>query len=291
MIVEPWAIEGSAGEVVRGDAHPATHHPARAVALIVHGFKGYKDYGFIPILARELAGGSPVVAHRFNVSHSGLGDDPATFQRPDLFERDTWARQTHDIRAVMRAAHEGALPHTPPGLPIVLIGHSRGGTACVLCAGRAFRDDEPVKPAMVVTISAPERANTMGEDQRALLLDRGWIESPSARTGQALRVGRAWLQEQLDHPEDHDVPAMRGAIKCPMIAVLAQNDDVVPLEEALPEISRHDLAAPVVVEGADHVWNTPNPADPDGPIAEPLRTMIDAVRMHIAVGGVFAPTT
>ncbi|TVQ59222.1 MAG: alpha/beta hydrolase [Phycisphaerales bacterium] len=291
MIVEPWTIDGSGGEPIRGDAHPPTRAPARAAALIVHGFKGYKDYGFIPLLARELAGDSPLAVHRFNLSHAGVGADPSTFERPDLFERDTWRTQADDIRTVMTAAYEGRLPHTPPGLPIVLIGHSRGGTACILCAGRAFRDDEPVKPSMVVTVSAPEAADTMSDDQRALLLDRGWIDSPSSRTGQQLRVGRDWLQQQIDHPDDHDVQAMRARIGCPMVAVLGQEDDVVPADDAVQLVSRHENVIPVVIEGADHVWNTPNPADPAAPLSEQLRTLLDAVRMHLALSGVLAPAS
>ena len=53
--------------------------------LIAHGFKGYKDYGMFPRLAR-VAAETGFVAHRFNFSHSGMTDRIATFEHPDLFD-------------------------------------------------------------------------------------------------------------------------------------------------------------------------------------------------------------
>ena len=95
--VESWTIDGSDGEPIRGDVHAASIAPPRGVFLIAHGFKGYKDYGMFPVLAREFAAAG-FIAHRFNFSHSGMTNNIATFERPDLFEKDTWNRQVYDFR-------------------------------------------------------------------------------------------------------------------------------------------------------------------------------------------------
>ena len=49
-----WTLPGAAGETILGNTHlPAT--TPRAAAIIVHGFLGYKDYGFFPTIADTLA--------------------------------------------------------------------------------------------------------------------------------------------------------------------------------------------------------------------------------------------
>ena len=84
---QQWTIRGAARQPIIGDAHLPQGEPRGAV-LIAHGFKGYKDYGMFPRIAAELSGRG-LIAHRFNFSHSGMTARTETFERPDLFERDT----------------------------------------------------------------------------------------------------------------------------------------------------------------------------------------------------------
>jgi pimeloyl-ACP methyl ester carboxylesterase len=267
-----WSLQGSDDEPIRGSVdHPA--QSPKAVVLFAHGFKGYKDYGFIPVLGRAMARAGAVV-HRFNFSHSGMGEGIETFERPDLFERDTWNRQVFDLQCVAQAAAAGDLPDTPVGLPIVLVGHSRGGVSCLLAAARAFRDGREPLPDGVFTMSAPSATCSLAEGDRRVLLADGRLRSPSARTGQDLYVGRPWLKEQIDEPEDHDVLELCGYITCPVMAVHGAADPTVPSRSA-DEIARAcpDASAAVVADG-DHVFSTPNPADPDAEPSPPLAALI-----------------
>ena len=126
----------------------------------------------------------------------------------------------------------------------------------------------------VVALSSPSRLLQMTQEQQEALLFAGRMPSPSSRTGQALHVGAGWLQEQLDDPEGHDLPALMGGIQVPVLLVHGTDDPTVPptnaieLAQASPEHVHVHL-----VEGGDHVFNTPNPFDPD---AEPSVQLADA---------------
>src|SRR5690606_22895078 len=110
-----WTISGAQGEPILGATHhPAAGTPARGVLLIAHGFKGYKDYGLLPQLA-QAAADAGLIAHRFNFSHSGMTDRSERFDRPELFEHDTWGKQVHDLHAVAVGARNGAI--AGDGLP------------------------------------------------------------------------------------------------------------------------------------------------------------------------------
>ncbi len=56
--------------------------PAPGV-LIVHGFKGFKDWGMFPLMAERLAEAG-FAACRFNLSGSGIGEDGETFSATSI---------------------------------------------------------------------------------------------------------------------------------------------------------------------------------------------------------------
>lgn len=257
-----WSISGSDGQPILGNTHlPADADSARGVALILHGFLGYKDYGMFPFLAQQIAS-SGWIAHRFNMSHSGMTNKIETFERPDLFQRDTWNRQIFDTNAVIQAVTAGELHGG--GLPYVLIGHSRGGATSIMTAGRRFRDRTELLPAGIVALAGPSYASRLTADQEEELLDVGWIPVVSGRTGQTLKIGRDWMQDQRERPADHDVLSLASEIRCPVLLIHGKVDPTVPprcANELAGAIGDH--AHRVFVDEGDHVFNTKNPMSVD----------------------------
>ena len=271
-----FSIPGSNEQPILGSTHTPTASseggpdaPLKGVVLIAHGHKGYKDYGFLPSLAQALADRG-YVAHRFNFSHSGMTEQTDTFARPDLFEQDTWMRQVHDLIVLHQAATVGQLPGTPAGLPITWFGHSRGGTTCLLAAAKLSREGLDI-PYAVVTAAAPAECNRLSEGDQQTLLDEGRLLNPSARTGQDLFTGKAWLQEILDDPEAHD-PLVGAELRNQRLTIVhGTADDTVPLEHS----QRLNHAAPgsrlLLLDQQGHVFDDfnaladacePNQTDP-----------------------------
>jgi alpha-beta hydrolase superfamily lysophospholipase len=263
-----WTIEGAEGQPIIGDAHvplagkmPAPPFAGKmpaplGVVLIVHGFLGYKDYGMFPYLARSFAEAG-FIAHRFNLSHSGMTNAIETFERPDLFERDTWNKQVFDIARVMEFIAGGSL--LGQGLPIVLLGHSRGGASVLLTAGRRFNDGATPLPAGVISLAAPSACDRVSDDAKRSMQDRGFYEVVSNRTGQTLRIGRAWLDEQLADPAGHDLLGLAAKITCPVLVAHADADETVPAENAREIATACPGGRALMIEGANHVLNAPNP--------------------------------
>src|SRR5512138_1451663 len=115
---ERFEIRSEEGLPIRGDID-APRHP-RALVVIVHGWKGFKDWGFFPWLAEYLCNSGFAIC-RFNMSRSGIGENPETFDRLDLFAGDTYSIQLADLAAATHHAQSKF-----PGLPTFLLGHSRG---------------------------------------------------------------------------------------------------------------------------------------------------------------------
>ena len=260
-----FTLPGSDGQPILGNLH-APAGPPRGVFVITHGFKGYKDYGLFPRLAADAAAAG-LVALRFNLSHSGMTQRLDTFERPDLFERDTWGRQVFDLRAVLDAVHAGSLDPATRTLPVVLFGHSRGGVTTLLVA--AGRDDL----AGVVTAASPASACSLDEAQRDRLRRDGFLVSPSSRTGQDLRVGRAWLDEIEQDPPRFDPRRAAAAVRCPLLILHGDADTTVAVDDAHTLHAAAPRATLQVIPGASHTFDAPNPmGDPPAN----TRAMIDA---------------
>lgn len=288
-----WTIDGAAGQPIFGDTHLPDAGPPKGVVVVCHGFKGYKDYGFLPALAQAAADWG-FIAHRFNFSHSGMTNRLETFERPDLFAKDTWGKQIHDLMTVAGADAGGRLPGNEAhhgALPVFWLGHSRGGVTVLLTAGRVFAGlaggYAGPRPSGLITLAAPSGAQWLDESQRRVLRRQGYLESPSARTGQALRIGTEWLEEMEGDAAAFDVHSAIRKTSCPILIVHGEQDATVPVEAAYELVQAAGSKAQMrVIAGASHTFNAVNPMPPGSPPGLPpglppppeTREMIESVR-------------
>ena len=258
--ITEWTIPGADGQPIYGNTH-WPHGPRDRTLIICHGFKGYKDYGFFPCLAQRAAH-SGLVAHRFNFSHSGMTNRLETFQHPHLFEQDTWSKQVFDLQQVATAAQAGQLPDAAPCRFVAWFGHSRGGVPALLTAARG----PDAAPDRIVTAAAPHSAANITDEHRQLMQKQGWLDSPSSRTGQNLRIGRAWLEDIDADPKAVDPLAAIKKINCPVLIVHGSGDQTVPVDSAhMLQRAGGDHARLEVIADASHTFNASNPMDPDAP--------------------------
>lgn len=87
---------GKENRVIRGDIRlPKPQLPA-PVLFICHGFKGFKDWGFFPVLAEKLAEAGFVTV-TFNFSMNGIGEDLENFTELEKFSLNTFSREQEDL--------------------------------------------------------------------------------------------------------------------------------------------------------------------------------------------------
>ena len=269
-----WILEGRHGLPIIGTTHASVADRPRGSVIIAHGFKGYKDYGFLPVLASALAQRG-FIAHRFNFAHSGMDHGHGDFD-PERFRADTWNHQVGDLLTVLEAVTSGELGGDPGTVSI--LGHSRGGNAAILMAGRYAGDSRLESLRGVITAGTPAATNRLTPAEESQLRRDGVLPSPSARTGQTLEVGAAWLREQQADPEGHDLATQAGRLRVPLGIIHGIEDDAVsPDEASLIAEAAGERAMMRLIPGANHVFNTPNPADPTADPSPPLKAGQDIV--------------
>ena len=253
--VTNWTLPGSDEQAIYGNTH-WPHSEAKGTLICCHGFKGYKDYGFIPLLC-EQASQAGLISIRFNFSHSGMTNEIERFERPDLFEKDRWSRQIDDLKTVFGTA--------VPGQPTVVFGHSRGGVTSTLFAGQSPQGSL----AGLITAAAPDYSCKMDDLAKDQLRAEERLCSPSGRTGQDLYVGLDWLEEIESAPDCYDPVRAAASVRCPMLIIHGDEDETVPTQCGH---NLHQAASPnselAIIQGANHVFNCNNPQPAETPIEQ-----------------------
>lgn len=241
-------------------------HP---VALLVHGFKGFMEWGFWPPFAAQLAS-LGIAAVRVNLSGTGMrpGDDLVTDQA--AFRADTLGRQLADLMAVLSAIGDGSLSPELDPQRVALLGHSRGGGVSLLLASGVTGPDVPPSPTAIaatgcqltalLTWSAIGTVDRVSEADKAVWRAAGELPVDNARTGQRVAMGVALLDELERAGANYDLLAAAARRSVPWLLVHGTTDPTVPFAEG--ERLADAAAEPAWfqrIEGGDHTFATAHP--------------------------------
>ena len=155
-------LPGVLGEILV-DVRAGGRESPRPAVVVVHGFKGFKDWGLWPPFAERLARAG-FTAVTFNLSGSGV-DDTGEFVFPERFGHNTFSAELQDLRRVVDALAAGELGVAPP-TRLGLLGHSRGGGIAVLQAAADRRVRALVTWAAISTVERWPAAQRDGVARR-----------------------------------------------------------------------------------------------------------------------------
>jgi pimeloyl-ACP methyl ester carboxylesterase len=253
-----FVIPGGDDWPIRGDARWGPE--AGPTVVIAHGFKGFKDWGHFPFVARHLAGAGFRVLS-FNFSGSGIGEDPAEFTELDRFRRNTLEREVDDLGRVLDAAIGGTLPGPAVTAPIGLLGHSRGAIATTVQASR--RNDIG---ALVLWAGVGVLAERYPEAVRREWRRTGELPVVNARTGQLMPMGLEALDDLERHLDDFSPDVLGESLEIPHLLIHGDADAGVPFEDSIAVERRSNGRARVhLLRGGDHTFGSRHPFAEAGP--------------------------
>ncbi|HET7471347.1 MAG TPA: alpha/beta fold hydrolase [Gemmatimonadales bacterium] len=242
-------LPGALGEILI-DVRAGGRGTPRPAVIVVHGFKGFKDWGLWPSLADRIARAG-LSAVTLNLSGSGV-DDSGEFVYAERFGHNTFSAELQDLSRVVDALHGGALGVATPDA-VGLLGHSRGGGVAVLHAA----GDRRIRA--LVTWAAISTVERWPAPQRAAWRAAGVNEVKNVRTGQVLPLYTDVLDDIERNAAALDIASAAARIEVPWLIVHGTEDEAVPLAEGERLAAAASRARFVPVEGAGHTFGAVHP--------------------------------
>jgi pimeloyl-ACP methyl ester carboxylesterase len=250
-----FQLTNSNGDPINGDLWSVEAGAADAAVVVCHGFKGFKDWGFFPYTAEQLATqtGRPVIT--FNFSGNGIGADMESFTELEKFERNTFSQELRDLRVLLDAAQAGELPGAMQPGRFGLLGHSRGGISAVITAV------EDPRVACLVTWNAVAYADRWSAKEREEWRRKGRIEILNSRTGQMLPLGIDLLQDTERNAERLDMLSAVSRLSIPYLVIHGTDDESVSVADGvrLAEAGSSSTTRLQLIEGAGHTFGAVHP--------------------------------
>jgi len=252
------------GENIQVSLYGADQYGNQPCVLYLHGFKGFKDWGFVPYVGEYFAR-QGLSFMCFNFSHNGIGNNPTEFTEFEKFRRNTFSREVREtielVELITRTNFFGRDMHHKLGL----MGHSRGGGIALLAA------EQLNEISAVATWSAVSTFDRFDKKERQEWRKKGYKEVVNSRTGQVFQLGREMLDDIERHAKDElNILVATKNLGRPLLILHGQEDETVPYYEAEtlniyadPALSRLRL-----IPNAGHTYGAKHPFEGTTPELE-----------------------
>ncbi len=201
-------------------------HSPKPVIVFVHGFKGFKDWGYFDLMADGFADAGFVFI-KLNLSHNGTTtDQPTEFVDLEAFGNNNFSKELDDIGTIIDYvnAPDFSLPDTEfDRSRIFLVGHSRGGSLAILKANEDMRVKALVTLAAVTNLEKRWHKSVLSEWKEA-----GVHYVENTRTGQTMPLYYQIVDDYFQHRDRLDVEQAIGKIHVPFLAFHGSSDETVP---------------------------------------------------------------
>lgn len=255
MMITPFSIENG-DTIIHGDLHHAGHRSS-PILLIIHGFRGSKNWGFFPTIAEEFAqNGSIVIA--WNMSLNGYSKDAQYIDQPESFARNTITHEMVDTQLIIDSIlHDDRIisgdMRSHWNGDIHVLGHSRGGGIGILISEK---NSSIKKLALWNTIS---RFGRFTERQKKIWSETGIFPIDETEDGKVIAMHYTYISDLEFHGEKYSPLRAIAEVSADILIVHAEQDMTVPIREAYALQEKSHSAQMHSIPQAGHTFGLTHP--------------------------------
>ncbi len=248
-----FLIDTLSGNKIELDVYSLDKSEAKPVVIFVHGFKGFKDWGFFPASAEYFAqrGYHSII---FNFSHNGIKSGCEVFNELDNFAKNTLSLEVDELKEISSRVISNDFCNFSGDL--FIIGHSRGGAVTLLSSPEI----NYVKALSVwASISFVDRYT---KRQKEEWKEKGYLGFLNTRTGQEMRLDVEFLDDILKHKDEKlSIEAQTGKVDLPIHVIHGEIDLTVPVRDAQNILAycKHPDSTLSIIPKAGHTFNMVHP--------------------------------
>lgn len=228
-MIKNFKIKDSSGDTLNIDLRYTESNKGKLPLLVFcHGFKGFKDWGCFPYMLDSISANN-ICCVSFNFSFNGVDnekDNPALFDKLDLFAKNTFSRELDDLGDVIDWLESEQKNYNYDFNNLTLAGHSRGGGIAILKTA----EDSRIKK--MITLASVAEFNRYGEETLKRWKEEGFIEALNTRTRQKMRMNYTLIEDLEKNRERLSIVNAMKRIKVPALIIHGKEDLAVDYSDA-----------------------------------------------------------
>lgn len=274
LVEKKFSIINKFNDEIRGIIEFDDNGKNLPLIFVIHGFKGWKDWGFLPYLSKKLAEAN-AISVRFDFSLNGMSENSDLVAYPEKFAANTVSREISDLIDVYSFFKDGTFLDILPNEDIwdgrvYLIGHSLGGAISILSSEKINSD------GMVLLASVSKLARYT-ERQKIQWRKDGFLSFVNNRTGQELNINLSYLEDIEKNNYNENLLNLMRRYNNPILILHGKEDLTVPVEEAfeLFEAGKNNKKINLqIIEKTGHTFGIEHPFVKASDALEQIITMI-----------------
>jgi len=255
-----FVLETRRNDKIRISTYGFENLTSASCLVFVHGFKGFKDWGFGPYTGKYFSDRGYFVI-TFNFSHNGIGENETEFTELDKFAENTFSLEIEELNQVIDAYKNGFFGKTPD-LKTGILGHSRGGAISLLTSV-----NNSVISAVAVWSSVSD-LNRYSKRQKEEWRKKGVFEVLNTRTKQVMRLNVTLLDDiEKNNNGSLNIENAVKKLNKPLLIIHSEQDLAAPIEEGEKILSWADKTKTEFhkIQASGHTFNVKHPFEGSNP--------------------------
>ncbi|MFT7034013.1 MAG: pimeloyl-ACP methyl ester carboxylesterase [Cyclobacteriaceae bacterium] len=234
------------------DVRYLSNGKAKPIILLIHGFKGFKDFMYFNLLADLLCDTGFVVV-KMNLSHNGTTpDQPVDFADLEAFGNNNYTIELGDIGVMLDHIENSDFKVDKEELDlnkIYLMGHSRGGGISIVKASEDNRIKKLITLASVSSLTSVMPVSVIEEWKKA-----GVHYVFNGRTKQSMPLYYQLAEDYLANKDRFNVLECEKKLKIPHLIIHGNKDETVSVDAAVEIKEKCKNGKLVVIKEATHTF-------------------------------------
>lgn len=258
------------GEISLDISYKKRKEGKQPIAIFVHGFKGFKDWGAFNEVAAMMAA-QDMAWCKFNFSRNGVTpENPTEFVNPEAFGNNNYSIELSEIGTVLDWIESQAEHYQIETNEIYLVGHSRGATMSIIKGVEDERVKKVVAWAPFFDMKSRFRKETIEKwDKEGVW----WVENK--RTGQKLPLYPQFYKDYVINQHRFDMAEVSANYENPLLLLHAKDDEAVNLVESNQFYQHIAHAIKIELDTGGHTFGVSHPFDANKPLPEVLNDVVE----------------